>query len=199
MNKPAIHRRLYDWVLSWSESKYGPYALFILALLESSVFPIPPDVLLIALALGMPTKSFGLALNCTFGSVIGGVIGYFIGKTFFDLIGFKILAFYGMMDNFDMIKVLYEKYDIWILAIAGFTPIPYKAFTIASGVFSMNFPEFVLVSFFSRGARFFIVAALIWKFGQPIKKFIDKYFNLLSILFVVLLILGFIAIKYAIH
>ena len=199
MNNPGIHRRLYDWVLSWSESKYGAYALFLLAFMESSFFPVPPDVLLIALALGAPNKSFRYALNCTFGSVFGGVFGYFIGKSFFDLIGYKILAFYGIIDKFDMVQNLYDKYDVWIVGVAGFTPIPYKVFTIASGVFNMNFPEFVIVSFFSRGARFFIVAALIWKFGAPIKKFIDKYFNLLSILFVVFLVLGFILIKFAIH
>jgi len=186
---------LYDWVLHWSETKYGLPALFFIAFIESSVFPIPPDVLLIALAFGTPSKAFRFALACTFGSVLGGMFGYFIGMAFYDVIGIRILEFYGFLDKFAMIKDLYDKYDVWIVAIAGFTPIPYKVFTIASGVFGMNFPEFVLVSFFSRGARFFIVAALIWKLGAPIKKFIDKYFDMISIAFVVILVFGFILVK----
>ena len=195
MFKKNILRNLYDWVLHWSETKYGLPALFFIAFIESSVFPIPPDVLLIALAFGAPTKAFRFALACTFGSVLGGMFGYFIGMAFYDVIGIRILEFYGFLDKFSMAKGLYDKYDVWIVAIAGFTPIPYKVFTIASGVFGMNFPEFVIVSFFSRGARFFIVAALIWKFGAPIKKFIDKYFDILSIAFVVILVLGFILVK----
>ena len=195
MFKKNILRNLYDWVLHWSETKYGLPALFFIAFIESSVFPIPPDVLLIALAFGTPTKAFRFALACTFGSVLGGMFGYFIGMAFYDVIGIRILEFYGFLDKFSMVKGLYDKYDVWIVAIAGFTPIPYKVFTIASGVFGMNFPEFVLVSFFSRGARFFIVAALLRKFGPPIKKFIDKYFDILSIAFVVILVLGFIVVK----
>ena len=195
MFKKNILRNLYDWVLHWSETKYGLPALFFIAFIESSVFPIPPDVLLIALAFGTPSKAFRFALACTFGSVLGGMFGYFIGMAFYDVIGIRILEFYGFLDKFSMAKGLYDKYDVWIVAIAGFTPIPYKVFTIASGVFGMNFPEFVLVSFFSRGARFFIVAALIRKFGPPIKKFIDKYFDMLSIAFVVILVLGFIVVK----
>jgi membrane protein YqaA with SNARE-associated domain len=195
MNKPSLARRAYDWVLHWSETKYGMPALFLIAFIESSFFPIPPDVLLIALAFGAPTKAFRFALACTIGSMLGGMFGYFIGMAFFDVIGIRILEFYGFLDKFYMIKDLYDKYDIWIVAIAGFTPIPYKVFTIASGVFGMNFPEFVIVSFFSRGARFYIVAALIWKFGPPIKKFIDTYFNMLSIAFIIILVLGFVIVK----
>jgi membrane protein YqaA with SNARE-associated domain len=195
MNKTAFIRKAYDWVLHWSETKYGLPALFLIAFIESSVFPIPPDVLLIALAFGAPTKAFRFALACTIGSVLGGMFGYLIGMAFFDIIGVRILEFYGLLDKFSTVKELYDKYDVWIVAVAGFTPIPYKIFTIASGVFGMNFPEFAIVSFFSRGARFYIVAALIWKFGPPIKKFIDKYFNVLSIAFIVILVLGFIIVK----
>lgn len=196
MIKIGIIRNLYNWVLHWSDSKYGTIALFLVAFIESSVFPVPPDVLLIALALGAPTKSFRFALVCTIGSVFGGMLGYLIGNVFFNVIGIKILEFYGFMDSFQQAKELYDKYDVWIVAIAGFTPIPYKVFTIASGVFDMDFLKFVLISFFSRGARFYIVAGLIWKFGPNIKKFIDKYLDFLSILFIVILILGFILIKY---
>jgi membrane protein YqaA with SNARE-associated domain len=195
MAEPGFTRRAYDWVLHWSETPYGPAALFLAAFIESSFFPIPPDVLLIALALGMPSRAFRFALMCTIGSVLGGMFGYFIGMAFFDLIGRPILEFYGAMGKFTEVQALYREYGVWVVGIAGFTPIPYKVFTIASGVFDMNFPQFVVVSFFSRGARFFIVAGLIWKFGPAIKKFIDRYFNVLSIAFVIILVLGFIVVK----
>jgi membrane protein YqaA with SNARE-associated domain len=195
MSDVGIHRRTYEWVLHWAYTPYGPIALFILALAESSFFPVPPDVLLIALAIGAPSKSFRFALICTIGSVLGGMIGYYIGMLFFEMIGIKILDFYGILDKFVMVKEMYLKYDVWFIGIAGFTPIPYKVFTIAAGTFGMNFPLFISISALSRGARFFIVSALIWKFGEEIKNFIDKYFNFLSILFVVLIILGFILIK----
>jgi membrane protein YqaA with SNARE-associated domain len=194
--KKGLVRRMYDWVLHWSETPYGPWALLILAFMESSFFPIPPDVLLIALALGMPKRSFRFALMCTVGSVFGGMLGYFIGVSFFDLIGQRILEFYGALDKFAEVQKLYNQYGVWMVGIAGFTPIPYKVFTIASGVFRMEFVPFVLVSFFTRAARFFLVAGLIWKFGTTIKNFIDKYFDVLSIAFVIILLLGFAAVKF---
>ncbi|MFC1650635.1 YqaA family protein [Candidatus Latescibacterota bacterium] len=195
MSEGSIHRRAYDWVLHWAYTPYGAVALFFMAVAESSFFPIPPDVLLIALAIGATSKSLRFAMICTIGSVIGGIIGYYIGMLFFDLIGFKILDFYGVMDKFAWVKEMYLKYDVWFVGIAGFTPIPYKVFSISAGVFDMNLPAFIIVSAFSRGARFFLVSALIMKFGERIKAFIDKYFNLLSILLFVLLILGFIVVK----
>lgn len=195
MSKLNILRRTYNWVLHWAYTPYGPLALFLLAFTESSFFPIPPDVLLIALALGATSKSFRFASICTLGSVFGGMFGYLIGMMFFELIGLKILDFYGFLDKFAMVKEMYLKYDVWFILIAGFTPIPYKVFTIAAGTFGMNFPVFVAVSSLSRGARFFIVSTLIWKFGNGIKNFIDTYFNLLTILFVVLLILGFVILR----
>ena len=196
MAETGLLRRMYDWVLHWAYTPYGTIALFLLAFTESSFFPVPPDVLLIALAIGLPLKAFRFALICTIGSVIGGMLGYYIGIVFFDLIGYKILDFYGFLDKFELVKSMYIRYDAWFVGAAGFTPIPYKVFTIAAGTFHMNFPKFVLVSAVSRGARFFIVSALIWRFGKPIKQFIDKYFNTLSILFIILFILGFIVIKF---
>ncbi len=188
-------KKTYDWVLHWSETPHRGIALFLVAFIESSFFPIPPDVLLIALALGSPSRSFRFALICTIGSVLGGMFGYFIGAVLFDAVGYPILAFYHAMEKFEDVRVLYNIYGVWVVGIAGFTPIPYKIFTIASGVFSMNFPLFVIVSLFTRGARFFIVGALIWKFGPKIKLFIDKYFNVLSVVFVIILVLGFVAVK----
>ena len=189
-------RRLYDWVLHWAKTPYGVIALFLLAFTESSFFPIPPDVLLIALCMGAAARSFRFAAVCTVGSVLGGMLGYWIGMTFFDLIGLKILDFYHFLDKFDVVQEYYTKYDVWFVGAAGFTPIPYKVFTIAAGAFDIDFIRFVAVSAVSRGARFFLVAGLIWKFGQPINKFIDRYFNILSLVFVGLILLGFFAVKF---
>ncbi len=189
-------RRLYDWVLHWAETPYGTWALFLLAVAESSFFPIPPDVLLIALAISIPAKSFRYALVCTVGSLIGGVIGYLIGYQFMELIGLQILEFYGLMTKFNAVGDLYNKYNALAVGIAGFTPIPYKVFTISAGAFGINFPVFLAASAVSRAARFFIVGWLIYKFGPGIRAFIDRYFNILAVVFVILLVGGFILIRY---
>ena len=189
-------RRLYDWVLYWAETPYGSWALFILAFAESSFFPVPPDVLLIALAISIPAKAFRYALICSAGSVLGGIAGYVIGYQFMDLIGFRILNFYGLMDKYDIISDLYGRYNAWAVGIAGFTPVPYKVFTISAGAFKINFPVFLMASVVSRSARFFLVGWLIYKFGAGIRSFIDRYFNILAVVFVVLLIGGFILIKW---
>ena len=200
-----IIRNIYDWVLHWAETPYGPIALFLLAFAEASFFPIPPDALLIALVLGARKKAFAFAANSTAASVLGALLGYAIGHYvwwsgtqefsslavfFFDNIpGFSESVFFD-------VQGLYEEWDFWIIFTAGFTPIPYKVFTISSGAFEINLIMFIFASIISRGARFFLVAALIWKFGEQIRSFIDKYFNLLAIGFTVLLIGGFIIIKY---
>lgn len=189
-------RRLYDWVLTWAYSPYAVPALFLLAFSESSFFPVPPDVLLIALAISVPRKAFYFALICAIGSVLGGMLGYLIGYEFMEVLGNRILSAYGLMDKWDYVGRLYNTYAAWAVGIAGFTPIPYKVFTIAGGAFKIDFPVFVLASFLSRSARFFLVATLIYYFGPPIKAFIDKYFNVLAIVFVILLVGGFVLIKY---
>jgi len=189
-------RRLYSWVLHWAETPYGSWALFLLALSESSFFPVPPDVLLIALAVSIPKKSFKYALICTAGSLIGGCLGYLIGWQFMITVGEKIIQFYGLTHKMQYIKDLYMQYDAWAIGIAGFTPIPYKVFTISAGAFDINFTVFIIASAVSRAARFFLVAWLIYLFGPKIKTFIDKYFNILAITFVVLLVAGFAIIKF---
>ncbi len=189
-------RRLYDWVLHWAETPYGSWALFLLALTESSFFPIPPDILLIALAVSIPKKSFRYAVICSAGSVIGGCVGYLIGWQFMSSIGDRIIAFYGLTQKAEYIGALYNTYDAWAVGIAGFTPIPYKVFTISAGAFKINFSVFVMASILSRSARFFLVGGLIYIFGPGIQAFIDKYFNILVTVFTVLLIAGFIIIKY---
>ncbi|MHC4463263.1 MAG: YqaA family protein [Planctomycetota bacterium] len=189
-------RKLYDWVLHWADTPYGTPALFILAFSESSFFPVPPDVLLITLALAIPKKSFKYAAICTIGSVLGGMLGYFIGLKFIETVGMKVMTFYGLIEKYEYIQALYIRYDAWVVGIAGFTPVPYKVFTIAAGAFKIDFPVFILASIAGRAGRFFLVAALIYRFGPSIKDFIDKYFNLLTIIFFVLLVLGFILLKY---
>jgi len=199
-------KQLYNWVLSWAETPYGPIALFILAFAESSFFPIPPDALLIALVLGSKTKAFKFALNCTIASVLGALLGYAIGHflwwtpenqftsiaMFFynNIPGFTEKLFFDVQD-------MYKQYDFWIVFTAGFTPIPYKVITISSGAFDINLIMFIFASLISRGARFFLVAALLWKYGETIKAFIDKYFDWLAIAFTLLLVGGFLVIKLA--
>lgn len=189
-------RRLYDWVLHWAETPHGTWALFLLAFCESSFFPVPPDVLLIALAVSIPPKALRYALICSVGSVLGGCFGYLIGWQFMAGIGEKIISFYGLSQKVDYIRELYVTYDAWAIGIAGFTPIPYKVFTISAGAFNINFSIFVIASAVSRSARFFLVGGLIYVFGSGIQTFIDKYFNILATAFIALLIAGFIIIKY---
>ena len=197
-------KKLYHWVLKWADSKYGGLALGVMALAESSFFPIPPDVLLIDLCLGAQNKSFKFGLICSIGSIIGAMIGYGIGyflwwsspgsftslaNLFFDIIpGFSTDVFYTIKDQ-------YEEWNFWIVFTAGFTPIPFKIFTISAGAFDINFILFIIASTISRTARFFLVSGLIWKYGKPIEKFIDKYFNLLALIFTVLLFGGFLLAK----
>jgi membrane protein YqaA with SNARE-associated domain len=189
-------KRLYDWVLHWAETPYGIWALFLLAFCESSFFPIPPDILLIALAVSIPAKSFKYAMVCSVGSVIGGCVGYLIGWHFMAAVGDKIIQFYGLASKYEYIEVLYKNYDAWAIGIAGFTPIPYKVFTISAGAFKINFPVFIVASVISRSARFFIVGGLIYIFGAKIQVFIEKYFNTLAVVFTVLLIAGFVSVKF---
>ena len=200
-------RNLYDWVLKWSNSKYGPLMLGLMAFAEASFFPIPPDVLLIPLALGLRTKAFRLAFICSLGSILGAIFGYVIGsylwwegvnqfswlaRLFFNVIpGFTPEIFY-------LIQTKYEIWNFWVVFTAGFTPIPFKVITISAGAFDINFILFVIASTLSRSARFFLLSALIWKFGESMRDFIDKYFNLLAIIFMILLIGSFVLIKYVI-
>lgn len=196
--RPGVVRRLYDWVLHWADTPYGVPALFVLALAESSFFPIPPDPLLIALCLGAATRSLRFAAIATAGSVMGGIIGYGIGAGawhlaepwFFDYVpGVSQAAF-------DRVQALYERWDFWGIFFAGLTPIPYKVFTLSAGVFAINLPIFLVASVLSRGLRFFVLAALIFKFGKPIESFIDRYFNLLATIFAVLIVAGFLVLEF---
>jgi len=191
----GVVRRLYDVCMEWISGKYGVWALFFIAFIESSFFPLPPDVFLIAMCVALPAMSFRYAAICSVGSVLGGALGYGLGFWFMDGIGMTIIDWYGLSDKYGMVQQYFKDYDVWIVGTAGFTPIPYKLFTITAGFVHSNFVTFMIVSFVARSARFFLVAGLIWKFGPQIKKFIDRYFNILSIAFVVLLAAGFLLIK----
>jgi len=195
--KPNILKRLYNWTLSWADSKWGVAALFVLAFIESSFFPIPPDILLIALCLGRPKRSFYFAMICTAGSVLGGVGGYIIGD----------FLWHGKLENlfipavfsrevFTAVAEAYHAQGFWAVFIGAFTPIPYKVFTVAAGMCKIDLVMFVLASTVGRGLRFFLVGWLIWQFGPPVKVFIDKYFNWLVVAFTVLLIGSFFLIKH---
>ncbi len=196
--RPGVLRRLYDWVLHWAQTPYGPMALFVLALAESSFFPLPPDPLLIALCLGAVTRSFRFAAIATVASVVGGMIGYGIGSGAWHLAQDWFFTYVPGVDPESFVRVqgLYDRFDFWAVFLAGLTPIPYKVFTLSAGVFSINFGIFVLASVLSRGLRFFVVAALIHRFGHSIAAFIDRYFNLLALAFGVLLVTGFIVIEW---
>ena len=183
-------------VEAYAEKPYAAWVLFAIAFTESSFFPIPPDVLLIAMAVVAPKKSFRYALICSVGSVLGGMFGYLIGLQFFDSIGSRIIDFYGVQGHYAKVQQLYQENAFAAIAIAGFTPIPYKVFTIAAGAFQISFTTLVVASVISRSARFFIVAGLFYFFGAKIKAFIDRYFEILTIAFGVLFVLGFIVVRW---
>jgi len=191
-------RRLYDWVLSWADTPFGVPVLAVLAFIEASFFPIPPDVLLMALALALPKKAYRFALVASLGSVAGGALGYLIGWGLWDSVGPWFFQYIPGVtpEGFTHVEGLFEQYGFWIIFAAGFTPIPYKIFTIAAGVFSLNFPIFMLASLIGRSLRFFLVAALFYTLGEPARKLIDKYFNLLSILLLIVIIGVILLYKY---
>jgi membrane protein YqaA with SNARE-associated domain len=191
-------RRLYDWMLSWADRKGGPVALFGISFAESSFFPIPPDPLLLALALGRPQKALVFGAICTLGSILGGALGYAIGWFVWEGVsGFFFNHVPGVTPHgFEVVQDWYQRWGFWAVFLAGFTPLPYKVFTLASGVFQISFPIFIVASTISRAARFFIVSGLVYYFGRPIQSFIDRHFNRLAWAFGVLLVAGFVAIRF---
>ena len=188
-------RSAYDWTLAQASKPYALWMLGLVAFVESSVFPIPPDILLIPLVLADKRRAILAALICTAASVVGGFLGYAIGALLFDSLGAPILQFYGYLDKFDVFKGWYNDWGAWIVFMAGLTPFPYKVVTIASGATHLNLGVFAVASLLSRGLRFCAVSLLLWYFGEPIRVFIDKHFGWLSILFFLLLVGGFVALK----
>ena len=191
-------RALYDWVLHWAATRYGAVALVLLAMAEASFFPIPPDVLLLAVCLARPERSLRYAALCTLGSVVGGMVGYALGWGMWGLLSeFFFNHVPGFTPEiFNKVGGFYEEWNFWAVFLAGMTPIPYKVFTIAGGVFGINFPIFVLASALSRGLRFGLEGILIQRFGPPMAGFIDRYFNWLTLAFGVVLVGGFVLLKY---
>jgi membrane protein YqaA with SNARE-associated domain len=192
-------RALYDWVMRLATHRHAAVALFAVAFMESSFFPIPPHAMLIPMVLAERDKAWKFALIATVASVLGGIAGYAIGYGLFDAIGKPVLEMYGAMAKFDSFRDRYNEFGAWIVFFAGVTPFPYKVITIASGVTELNFTVFLLASIISRGLVFFVICGLLYFFGQPIRAFIEKRLGLMFTIFLVLLFGGFIAIKYLIH
>lgn len=186
---------LYEWTLAQAQKPHALWILALVAFIESSVFPIPPDVLLIPMVLAAPSRAWLIAGVCTVSSVLGGLLGYAIGALLFEAVGRPILEFYGYFAQFHDFQARYNEWGAWIVFGAGLTPFPYKVITIASGVTGLDPGTFTVASVLARGLRFFLVAALLWWFGQPIRRFIEKNLGRLTVAFFVLLIGGFLLIR----
>lgn len=189
-------RRLYDWTMSLAGHRHAMWALFCVSFIESSVFPIPPDVLMIPMILARRDRAFQIALVCTIGSVLGALLGYWIGATLMDSLGQWVLTAYGKEAQFQELSARFNEYGLWAVLFAGVTPFPFKVITIFSGATGLSLPVFIATSIFARGLRFFIVAGLLWKYGAPIRDFIERRLGLVFTIFMVCLIGGFLALRY---
>ncbi len=189
-------RRLYDWVIGLAGHRRAIPAMGAVSFLESSFFPIPPDVMLVPMVLARRDKAWTIATVCTVCSVLGGLMGYAIGYYLFETIGAWVVKVYSLQGALDNFRAGFEQYGVWIILVKGLTPIPYKLVTIASGAAHFDLFTFTWASILTRGARFFLVAALLWKFGEPIRAFIEKRLTLLTWLFLIALIGGFVAFRY---
>ncbi|OSM01857.1 YqaA family protein [Magnetofaba australis] len=178
-------RKLYDWTMHWAAHPNAKTALFLVAVAESSFFPIPPDLLLMAMTLAAPPQGLRYAAICTAGSVLGGALGYLIGVYGWAAIGEPIIQFYGKMDAYNQLVALFDEHGAWVVAIAGFSPIPYKLFTITAGALHADFAMFMAMSLFSRGARFFLVAGVLKWGGDRLRAMVEKHLDLLTIVIVV--------------
>ncbi len=189
-------RRLYDWVIRMAGHPRAIPAMGVVSFAESSFFPIPPDVMLVPMILANRQKAFTIALVCTICSVLGGLMGYAIGFFFFETIGAWVVKTYGLQAGLEKFRDEFARYGTWVILIKGLTPIPYKLVTIASGAAHFDLFTFVWASVVTRGARFFLVAALLWRFGEPIRAFIEKRLTLVMWLFLIALVGGFVAVKF---
>jgi membrane protein YqaA with SNARE-associated domain len=198
MGPSAILRAMYDWTMRLAATKNATAALAFVSFIESSVFPIPPDVLLIPMVLARRAKAWWLALVCTAASVLGGLLGYAIGALLFVAVAEPILSFYGYLEQFDAFADYYNSWGAWAVLIAGVTPFPFKVITIASGATQLSLVVFIVTSLVARAIRFFAVAGLLYWFGPPIRSFIEARLGLMFMLFVLLLIGGFVVARYAV-
>lgn len=189
-------RRLYNWTLRLAQSEHALWALAIVAFLESSIFPIPPDVIMIPMIIARPSKAFLIAGVALLASVLGGLLGYYIGAGLFETIGQPLLDFYGKADAAAEFNAQFKEWGAWAVLIAGVTPFPFKVITIMSGWTGLSLGVFIVASIVARGLRFYLVAALLWKFGTPIRDFIERRLGLMFTLFIVLFLGGFLLVKY---
>lgn len=194
----GLLRRLYHWVLDLSARRNAGRALAGVAFAESSFFPIPPDVMLVPMALARPERAWHYAAVCTVASVLGGLFGYAIGAFLFESLGRLIITVYGYGQEMEHFRELYAEWGLWIILIKGLTPIPYKLVTIASGFAAFNLPVFIAASVVTRGARFFLVAALLRVYGEPIRDFIDRRLGLVTFGVAVAIVAGFVIARYAV-
>lgn len=196
MKRPHLLRRLYDWTVGWAQRPGSTWALFGIAFVESSVFPVPPDVLLLALSVGAPRRALWFAAVCAAGSVLGGMLGYAIGYGAWEVArGFFIPHLFSQ-EAFDHVGRLYQGNAFLAILTAAFTPIPYKVFTVAAGVFHVSLPALVAASALGRSARFFLVAGAIYLLGAQVKSLIEKYFDWFAWALLALVVGGFVAVKY---
>jgi len=191
-------RGLYDWTIGLAGHRHALWALALVSFLESSVFPIPPDILMIPMIIAAPSRAFLIASVCLVSSVLGGLLGYYIGFGLFETVGRPVLEFYGKDAYFEDFATRYNEWGAWAVLVAGVTPFPYKVITIMSGVTQLNLGVFMVARVIARALRFFIIAALLWKFGAPIRDFIEKRLGLVFTIFCVLLVGGFVVAKYVI-
>ena len=186
-----MFKGLYRWTLSLAESPRAPWALAGVSFAESSFFPVPPDVILVPMALAKPQAAWRYAAICTVASVLGGIVGYLIGALLFDTVGPWLIGIYGLGGKMEDARRLYDQYGAWFILIKGVTPIPYKLVTIVSGLLHYNFALFVILSLITRGARFFLLAALLNRFGDQARALLDRHFGLFMVVIVVFIVLGF--------
>ncbi|WP_284177395.1 YqaA family protein [Rhabdaerophilum sp. SD176] len=191
-----MFKQLYDWTIGLANSRRAPQALAAVSFAESSFFPVPPDVMLVPMTMARPERAWHYAAICTIASVLGGIAGYLIGALLYDTLGAWLIRLYGYGDKMDAFRTLYQQHGHWIILIKGFTPIPFKLITIASGLAGYDFLMFVLLSTITRGARFFLVAGVMNRFGGPIRHFIEANLTLVGIVTVVAIIGGFAAAKF---
>ena len=191
-------RRLYDWVMRLAQHRYAIPFMGLVSFAESSFFPIPPDVMLVPLELANRKTAYTIAAVCTVCSVIGGLLGYAIGYYFFETIGAWVVKTYGLQAGLERFREQFAHYGTWVILIKGLAPIPYKLVTIASGAAHFDLFTFVWASIVTRGVRFFLVAALLWKYGEPIRSFIEERFSLVTWSFLILLVGGFLVVRYVV-
>jgi len=192
---PVI-RALYDWTMSLAAHRHALWALAVISFIESSFFPIPPDVLMIAMIVATPRRAFLIAAVCTLASVAGGAFGYLIGAQFYEQLGRPVLEALGKAEAMDAFNIRFNDFGFWAVLVAGLTPFPYKVITIMSGWTGMPFLTFMATSLLARGLRFFVVAALLWRYGEPIRAFIEKRLGLMFVVFCLLLFGGFFLLRY---